>query len=137
MDNIDIKRVFDVMVIIYNEQQRLEVEYDEYISFLGGNSCFFECDFDKFKEYYSFRLDDETKELCVFNNDYIPYEEYTANDFSYIPYHLLEATKTEILDWCNNVFERFKKDRELALLKKRGEIIKEIERLNNELKNYE
>ncbi len=86
MKTLDLYRVWEIMNFI-TEQEGLLNEKDIYPNFLGNMSKYYDQSFSHFLEHYSFRIDED--EICIFNDDGIPYEDYTNEDFSYIPKKLL------------------------------------------------
>jgi hypothetical protein len=86
MKTLDLYRIWEILNFI-SEQENLLNEKDIYPDLLGNMSCYYIQGFDYFIEHYSFRIDKD--EICIFNDDQIPYEDYTTSDFSYIPKKLL------------------------------------------------
>ena len=89
---VNLKRIWEITQIIYNIQEELG-EKDIYLSY---NTC---DSFEYFMEFYSFKLDLENKQLCYYNNDPIPYEDYNYNEFNYLPLDILDYTDLQIIEW--------------------------------------
>lgn len=86
MKTLDLYRVWEIMNFI-TEQENLLNEKSVYPYFLGNTSKYYDQSFSHFLEHYSFRIDED--EICIFNDDGVHYEDYTNEDFSYIPKKLL------------------------------------------------
>ena len=109
MKTLDLHRIWEVMNFL-TEQDDILNEKGLYPDFLGQNSNYFREEFSDFLEGYSFRLDKD--EICVFNNDRIPYEDDRNNDYSYIPLELLSFNDEQLMNWIDkrtqNYIERQK-----------------------------
>ena len=102
MKTLDLHRIWEILNFI-SEQEQILNDKDIYPYFLGMNSSFYGMDFDSFIGHYSFRIDKD--EICIFNDDPIPYEDYTINDFSYIPKELLSFNDNELMAWIEKQTE--------------------------------
>lgn len=89
---IDLKRIWEITQIIYNIQEKLE-EKDIYLSYNTSDN------FEYFIEDYSFKLDLENKQLCYYNDDPVPYEDYSYNEFNYLPLNILDYTDSQVIEW--------------------------------------
>lgn len=93
---LDLQKVWSVMNFII-EQEDVYNEKDIYPNLLGLNSHYFHQSFDCFLEHYSFRVD--KNEICVFDDDQVPYEDFTNSDFSYFPKKLLDYNDEQLKEW--------------------------------------
>ena len=86
-----------------------------------------------FLNYYSFRIDGD--DIIVFNDDGIPYEDYTNRDFSYIPSVLLSFSSEKLDNWVETEIklQLAKQERDKAEQKK--DIKAQIERLQKQLQD--
>jgi len=98
MKTLDLYRIWEVMNFLI-EQEDILNDKGLYPDFLGENSNYFEQEFSSFLEEYSFNVDEN--EICVFNNDGIPYEDYTNNDYSYISVELLSFNDEQLMNWID------------------------------------
>ena len=89
---IDLKRIWEITQIIYNIQEKLE-EKDIYLSYNTSDN------FEYFIKDYSFKLDLENKQLCYYNDDPVPYEDYNYNEFNYLPLNILDYTDSQVIEW--------------------------------------
>lgn len=108
-----------------SEQEDVLNEKDIYPYFLGMRSNYYKQDFNSFLGHYSLRIDDD--EICVFNDNQVPYEDYTNDDFSYLPKELLDFNEKQLKDWI---------DKEVDIHLKRVEQNKkeEKEHIKNQIK---
>lgn len=132
MRELNLYKLWEVCNTLSSKESELQ-EQGIFISFMGNRSNYGEMNFEKFLEYYSFRIDGD--EIVVFNQDGVPYEEFTNNDFSYIPTVLLSFSAEKLESWMN-----IEVDLQLAQQKREREQQKEnikskIERLKTQLKN--
>ena len=131
---VNLKRIWEITQIIYNIQEKLE-EKDIYLSYNTSDN------FEYFIKDYSFKLDLENKQLCYYNDDRIPYEDYNYNEFNYLPLNILDYTDLQIVEWTyekGNEYleeEKQRKLQEISKLKQDisfwSERLKKLE--NNEL----
>jgi len=96
MKTLDLYRIWQIMNIIDNQENILD-EKEIYLNILGNDSKYYEMEFEEFLYEYAFRVDAD--QICIFNDDRIPYEDYTNNDFSFIPKKLLSFSDTELMAW--------------------------------------
>lgn len=99
---LDLQKVWSVLNFI-TEQENVYNEKDIYPNLLGLNSSYYYQDFNHFLEHYSFRVDED--EICVFNDDQVPYEDFTNSDFSYIFKELLSFNDNELMAWIEKQTE--------------------------------
>lgn len=93
---LDLQKVWSIMNFI-TEQENVYNEKDIYPYLLSLNSHYYYQDFNHFLEHYSFRINED--EICVFNDDQVPYEDFTNSDFSYIPKELLDYNDKQLIEW--------------------------------------
>jgi hypothetical protein len=123
--------LWQICVTVSKKEEKLN-ENGKYPCLLGHFSSFDSTmSFEGFLDYYSFRIKDDT--VVVFNDDKFPYEDFGADDFSYVPTYLLETSEKSLEEWI-------KKEVENSLIRKKEEnlaqkenIKRQIERLNKEL----
>lgn len=131
MKKINIFRLWQITNIIQEELYKIEEEKDVFITFNTID------DYDLFLERYSFKIETEFKKICYYNNDYIPYEDYTYNEYNYLPFEVLEMNDDEVKKYAYGLYEDFlnkeKNDRES--LKER--LKRDIENFEKQLKNLE
>lgn len=129
MENLNLKKVWEICNLL---QARIEylAEEDTYVHLLGYNSEYSIRSFESFLEYYSFKIEDS--KVIIYNDDGVPYETYTNNDFSYIPICLLSFLAEEIENWMKDEVERQLKQQEEDRLVKKENLKREIERLNKQ-----
>lgn len=132
MKTLDLYRLWEVCNTLSSKESDLQ-EQGIFISFMGNRSNYCNPIFEGFLNYYSFRIDGD--EIVVFNQDGVPYEEFTNNDFSYIPTVLLSFSAEKLESWMN-----IEVDLQLEQQKREKEQQKEgikakIERLKIQLNN--
>jgi len=98
MKTLNLYKVWKVLNFL-NEQEELYNNQDIYPCFLGRSSFYCIVDFENFLEYYSFKIDEN--DIVIFNDDGVPYEDFTNQDFSHISQELLDFSEKEIKDWCS------------------------------------
>lgn len=125
MKTLDLYRIWEILNFI-SEQENILNEKDIYPSLLGNMSCYYIQGFDYFIEHYSFRIDKD--EICIFNDDQIPYEDYTTNDFSYIPKQILSFNDKQLMNWVNDEVAKH-------LIKEEENKKKEKENIKNQIEN--
>ncbi len=107
-------------------------ESSTYVSLLGNRSNYNSCLFERFLEYYSFKV--EENKIFIFNDDGVPYEDYTNDDFSYVPIVLLDFGEKELEQWIETEVNRQLKEQEVEKLQQKESIKLQIERLQKQLK---
>lgn len=128
MKTLNLYRVWEIMNKLITKQNLLEI----YISFFGDSSNYYPTmGFEDFLDYYNFSINEHY--LVVFNDDGIPYEDYTNNDFSYIPRQLLNMSDEELDIWMEEEIKRQLLQQDLEKELKREHILEEIKRLQKEL----
>jgi hypothetical protein len=106
---LNLEKLWEVCNNLSNKESEL-AEQDTYVHLLGCRSNYIEMGFESFLNYYSFRLDGN--EIIIFNQDGVPYESYTNEDFSYIPSVLLSFSRKELDEWVDDEVERQLKQQE-------------------------
>jgi hypothetical protein len=104
-----------------------------YVYLLGFRSCYAASDFENFLSYYSFKIEDGG--VDVYNNDGIPYEDYTHNDYSYVPFCLLSFSREKIDKWIDDEIEKQLKQQELQKIQDKESIKLQIAQLQQRLNN--
>ena len=115
METTNLKRIWEIFQIIDR------IDEDGTLDF---NNAFLE--YESFLEWYSFKIIRDS--IMVFNDDRVPYEDYTWNDFNYIPFYVISMSDEEVEKW---VLEEIKKKEEeyVGLEQRRKEaLLHEIER---------
>jgi hypothetical protein len=130
MENLNLKRVWEICNKLSYEQTKLHEEQDEWVSLLGRYSEYYNRSFDSFLEYYSFKREDDS--IIVFNDDKIPYEKDSNNDYSYVPICLLSFSAEEIETWIKAEVEKQLKQQEENKLAEKENLKRELERLNKQ-----
>jgi hypothetical protein len=113
---LDLQKIWNTMNFI-SEQEDVLNEKDIYPYFLGMRSNYYKQDFNSFLDHYSVKIN--TDYIIVFNDDGVPYEDYTNDDFSYLPKELLDFNEKQLKDWI---------DKEVDIHLKRVDKNKEEER---------
>jgi len=130
MKTLDLYRIWEVLNIVKN-QENILYEKDIYLNILGHNSKYYEMEFEYFLDEYAFRVDAD--QICIFNDDQIPFEDYTNNDFSFIPKKLLSFSDTELMAWIEEETKIFIAELEKDNKNKRKRLEYKIQMLTNEL----
>ncbi len=128
---LDLKRIWEVMNKLSYEETKLSEEKDKYVQLLGHSSNYCNSSFEGFLNYYSFRIEDNV--IVVYNNDGIPYENLTNDDFSYIPIELLDMSDEDLIVWIEVEVERQLEAQRVNKLAEKENIKLQIERLKKQL----
>ena len=115
MEIINTKRIWEIFQIIDR------IDEDGTLDF---NNTFLE--YEGFLDWFSFKMLKDT--IMVYNNGQIPYEDYTWNDFNYIPFSVISMSDEEVEKW---MLEEIKKKEEEAVeweQKRKETLLEEIER---------
>ena len=121
---IDLKRLWEITLIICNEIDEAPEE-DFYINYTTQYS------FESFLNYFSIKIDIIREEITYYNDDKVPYEDFTYQDFNTLPLSILEFKDEEVKEWLyEKNKERVLKEKEnrkieLDRLKRNIEILKE------------
>ena len=130
MKKLDLEKLWSVCNKLSNKEQELS-ERDIYVSLMGHNSNYSEMEFESFIKYYSFGFEDDN--IVVFNDDGIPYESYTNQDFSYIPIILLSFDETRLENWTETEIKLELERQEREKVQEKEDIKKQIELLTKKL----
>jgi len=130
MKNLNLEKLWEICNKISWKQEQL-TEDNIYISLLGNSSSYYMSDFEHFLEYYSFKVGKE--DIIVFNDDLIPWEDYSVGDFSYIPTELLDMSDEDLIVWIEAEVERQLEAQRVNKLAEKENIKLQIERLQKQL----
>ena len=130
MRNLDLEKLWSVCNKLSNKEQELS-ERDIYVSLMGHSSNYSEMEFESFMKYYNFGFEDDN--IVVFNDDGIPYESYTNQDFSYIPIILLSFDETRLENWTETEIKLELERQEREKVQEKEDIKKQIELLTKKL----
>ena len=114
METIDIKRVWEIFQIID------KIDEDGILDF---NNAFLE--YEGFLDWYSFKILEDT--IMVYNDDQIPYEDDTWNDFNYIPFSVMKMTDREVEKWVSKEIKKKEKEDVEWEQKRKETLLREIE----------
>ena len=128
---LDLKRIWEVMNKLSYEETKLSEEKDKYVQLLGHSSNYCNYSFEGFLNYYSFRIEDNV--IVVYNNDGIPYENFTNNDFSYVPTELIDMSEEDLDVWIEVEVERQLEAQRVNKLAEKENIKEQIKRLEKQL----
>lgn len=132
MKNLDLEKLWSVCNTLSQKQSEL-CEQDIFVHLLGHSSNYGDMSFESFLEYYSLKV--ETDSVIVFNTDGIPYEDYTNDDFSYIPVVLLSFGEKDLENWMKNEIDlQLEKQKRDKLVRKEN-IKQQIQYLKKQLNN--
>lgn len=132
MRELNLYKLWEVCNTLSLKESELQ-EQGIFISFMGNRSNYCNPIFEGFLNYYSFRIDGD--EIVVFNDDGVPYEEFTNNDFSYIPTVLLSFGEKELERRIDDEIEKQLTQQKLEKLQQKDYIKSQIERLKTQLNN--
>lgn len=131
MKEINIFRLWQITNIIQEELHKIDEEKDVFVEFNTIN------DYDSFLKTYSFKIETEFKKICYYNNDYIPYEDYTYNEYNYLPFEVLEMNDDKVKKYAYGLYEdllsKEKNDKKLLIKRLKNK----LETLQKRLKNLE
>lgn len=132
MKTLDLEKLWSVCNTLSNKESDL-CEQNIFVHLMGHRSNYGEISFEGFLEYYSFKV--ITDEILVFNNEPISWEEYTTDDFSYIPLSLLSFGEKDLGKWMDDEIEnQLEKQKRNKLAEKEG-IKQKIKHLETQLNN--
>ena len=120
---IDLKRLWEITLVICNEIDKV-CDEDFYINYNTQYS------FESFLNYFSIKIDIIRGEITYYNDDKVPYEDFTYRDFNTLPLSILEFTDKEVIEWL------YKKNREYILKEKQNKKM-EIDRLKRNVEILE
>lgn len=130
MKNLNLEKLHYICNKLSNKEQELS-ERDIYVSLMGHSSNYSEMEFESFMKYYNFGFEDDN--IVVFNDDGIPYENYTNQDFSYIPIILLSFDETMLEKYIENEINEQLKHQEQERLQRKEDLKTKIELLTKKL----
>ena len=131
MKELNLYRIWQIVNILQDKIDEL-AEQDVFVYLLGHRSNYVQSHFENFLDYYSFKIEEHY--ISVFNDDDVPYEDYTNDDFISIPKELLSMNDEEILFWAEKEIKRKLEQQEKDKQSRKENILLEIERLNKEYK---
>lgn len=132
MRALNLYRVWEIMNKLKQKEYLLEEE-DIYVSFAGKSSNYYPTDFENFLDYYYFSINEYY--LVVFNDDGVPYEDYTNQDFNHIPRQILDMSDKELDIWMEEEVKRQLEEQRKDKEREKENIKKQIERLQKQLDN--
>ena len=115
MEIINTKRIWEIFQIV----DRIDED-----GTLGFVNSFLE--YEGFSDWYSFKMLKDS--IMVYNNDQIPYEDYTWNDFNYIPFSVMKMTDREVEKWVSKEIKKKEKEDVEWEQKRKETLLEEIER---------
>lgn len=133
MENLNLKKVWEVMNTLSYKQAKLAEEEDKYVELLGHSSNYCQQEFDSFLNYYSFKVDGDN--IVVYNDDGVPYEDYNNNDFSYIPSVLLSFGDEKLESWIKTEIQLQLERIEREKIAEKENLERQIEQLTKRLNN--
>ena len=134
MENLNLRRVWEVMNTLSYRQAILAEQEDKHVQLLGSSSNYCNPTFEGFLNYYSFRIDGD--EIIVFNDDGVPYEDYTNDDFSYISTVLLSFSPEKLENWMKIEIELQLAKQQREKIAEKENIKRQIELLTKKLNNH-
>ena len=132
MKELNLYKLWEVCNTLSLKKSELQ-EQNIFVSFIGNKSNFGSQTFESFLESYSFKVEDDT--IIVFNDNGIPYEDYTNDDFSYVSTVLLSFGEKESEKWIDDETERQLAQQKLEKLQRKDYIKEQIKRLETQLSN--
>ena len=130
MKNLDLEKLHYICNKLSNKEQELSERYI-YVSLMGHNSNYSEMEFESFMKYYNFGFEDDN--IVVFNDDAVSYENYTNQDFSYVPTILLSFDETMLEKYIENEIKLQLEKQEREKVQEKEDIKKQIELLTKKL----
>ena len=132
MKELNLERLWSVCNTLSNKQSEL-CEQNIFVHLLGHRSNYGEIGFEGFLNYYSFRLDGN--EIVVFNNDPVSWEDFSNDDFSYIPMSLLSFAEKDLEKWIDDEIENQLEKQKRDKLAEKEDIKQKIKHLETQLNN--
>ena len=132
MKKLDLEKLHYICNKLSNKEQEFSERYI-YVSLMGNNSNYSEMEFESFMKYYNFGFEDDN--IVVFNDDAVSYENYTNQDFSYIPIILLSFDETMLEKYIENEINEQLKHQEQERLQRKEDLKTKIELLQKQLDN--
>ena len=134
MKELNLYRIWQIVNRLTEEEEKYHIK-DLYVYFLGNNSNYFRMDFESFLEHFSFRIDDNY--VTVFNDDFIPYENFTNQEFIYVPKEIINLSDNELEIWLQEETEKELDRIERDKIAEKEKIKADIDRLNKQLERYD
>lgn len=129
MKELNLYRIWEIVNKLQDKMDELS-EDNIYVYLLGYRSNYVEMTFESFLNNYSFKVEDN---IVIYNDDPIPWEDYTNNDFMSIPKKLvLSMTDQEIDEWAEEEIKNQLNNQAKEKQTRKENILLEIERLNRE-----
>jgi hypothetical protein len=130
MENLNLKKLWEVCNILSDKESELS-EQNCYISLLGINSDYLTTEFDSFLSYYSFKVEDNN--IVIFNDDLVPFENFSNNDISYVPIPILGFGEKELENYIEQSIKMQLEQQEKDRIAQKEDIKRQIELLNKRL----
>lgn len=132
---LNIRRIWEILRKVYSRESDINKNGEWDIRILGERNSWHDeqMPFDEFTEYYSFKLISEDNCLIIYNNDRIPYEDYTEDKFIYLPFECLGMTNGQIDEWIDGLIFEAHEQRKLRRLEERKNIQNRINALQKQL----
>jgi len=127
---LDLQKLWEICNKLSWETEKL-FEKDIYIHLLGCRSNYNSTNFENFLSYYSFKIENDT--ITVFNQDGVPYEDYSNDDFSYIQISLLYFSPKQLEKWIDDEIKVQLKQQENSKILEKENIKLQIIRLQKQL----
>ena len=132
MEQLNLHRIWQIVNRLTEQEEKYHIK-DLYVYFLGNNSNYFRMDFESFLEHFSFRIDDNY--ITVFNDDPIPYKDFTNQEFIYIPKEIINLSDGELEIWLQEEGEKELDRIERDKIAEKERIKADIDRPNKQLEN--
>lgn len=129
--DLELDKIWRICNKLSYEEAKFSEEKGIYVSLLGYRSSYSSSSFENFLSYYSFKIEDDN--IVIFNNDGVPHEDYSNDDFSYIPICLLYFSAEKLDEWIENEIELQLEKQEREKLAEKENIKLQIERLTKQL----
>lgn len=129
MKELNLYRIWQIINTLVREEEKFH-EQDKYIYFVGSRHNYVEYTFENFLNFYSFKVDKEY--ITVYNNEEVSWENFTYNNFIYLPKELTAMSDEQIKEWIKEKTEKEFKRLEENKIAEKEKIKAQIERLNKE-----
>ena len=133
MKELNLYKLFEICKKLSYKETKLSEEKDVFVSLLGNSSSFSAYSFECFLNYYSFKIEDAC--VVVFNNEPVAWEDFSVNDFSYVPSVLLSLGEKDLEKWIEDEVEKQLKQQEEQKSAEKENLKLEIERLTKRYNN--
>ena len=115
MEIINTKRIWEIFQIIDR------IDEDEVLDFNNAS-----LEYEEFLDWYSFKMLKDS--IMVYNDDQVPYEDDTWNDFNYIPFSVMKMSDEEVEKWVLEEIKKKEKEDVEWEQKRKETLLEEIER---------